>query len=176
MSTTSLIEFHDGVADVCHEFDNSWGGAAKIWGDLFEAYVEKKGKYDNWLTASQDKRLWQVHKDPRMSQPERLVYAFCCDNAIVKRENFQAMAEALRDFEARYPSDGHVSHLEGWAKVFEASDAEAIGLHATSVCENPWSDWDEEQDDEIAYDLNSGQKHWFVFEEFGPQAAEPVTA
>ena len=39
MTTTSLVEFVNGVADAQYEFQNSWGGAARIWGSLFSKYI-----------------------------------------------------------------------------------------------------------------------------------------
>jgi len=164
MSSTSLVEFKDGVADECHEFCNSWGGAARIWDALFETYIPKKHEYDMWMTAAQDERLWQVWKDERLRECERIAYWFCCDNALVKRENFAAMASALREFATLHPVPGKVCHLEAYAKVFDSAKCDAIGLHATSVCENPWYEWDQEKDESVPYNFLTGGKHWFVFD------------
>lgn len=174
MSSTELIEFKDNVASESYEFRNSWGGAARIWHSLFESYIEKKHEYDNWMTAAKDGRLWKVWRDDRVSDAERVVYWMCCDNALVKRENFAAMASALREFATKHPVDGNVCHLEAWAKVFDESDAEAIGLYATSVGDNPWHGWNEETYENEPYDIGKGDKHWFVFDrlnEFNAEAA-----
>ncbi len=47
MSSTELIEFHNGIADNSYEFKNSWGGAARIWDSLFKAYIPKEQEYDS---------------------------------------------------------------------------------------------------------------------------------
>ncbi len=164
MSSTSLVEFKNDVADTCHEFSNSWGGFARIMDVLFQKYIPKTYEFDSWLQAAQDGRLWKVCRDARLSEAERIVYAFCCDNALVKKEDFPAMATALRDFTKENHVDKGLCHLEGFAKVFDVSDADAIGLHATSVCENPWFTWDEESDETVPYNISTGDKHWFVFE------------
>lgn len=41
---------------------------------------------------------------------------------------------------------------------------DAIGVHTTSICENPWMEWDEELDESVPYDIAKGEKHWFLFE------------
>jgi len=164
MSSTELIEFHNGVADNSYEFKNSWGGSARIWDSLFKAYIPKEQEYDNWIQAAQDNRLWSVWKNNRLSNAERLVYWFSCDNALVAKENFTEMASALREFATKHPCTDKVCHLENFAKVFNESDADAIGLHGTSVVENPWFNWCEEQGESIPYDITKGNKHWFVFE------------
>lgn len=163
LSTTSLVEFHDGKADFWHEFRNSWGGAARIWHALFKAYVPKSSEYDSWIMAAEDGRLWKLAEDERLDSNERLAYLFCCDNALVKREFFAEMAAALRVFTEKHPVVGQTCcHLSAWADVFDRSDAEAIGLHATSVCEDPWRAWNEEEDEYEPYSLKSGDRHWFI--------------
>lgn len=119
MTTTSLIEFKDGVAAGEYEFGNSWGGADRAWDSLFKKYIPKKFEYDNWLLAAEDKRLWTLGKDPRLSDAERAVYYFFCDNALVKKKDFPKMAKALREFIENHPVDGKVDHLEAFAKVFD---------------------------------------------------------
>lgn len=171
MTTTSLIEFVDGVAQAEYEFGNSWGGAARVWDSLFKKYIPKKHEFDNWMQAAEDKRLWSVCEDPRLSDAERMVYAFTMDNALVKKDDFAAMAKALREFIQQNPRDG-VCHLEAFAKVFEESEGDAMGLHATSVCENPWISCDEEQDESVPYNIATGEKHFFVFESLSDFAAE----
>ncbi len=171
MTTTSLVEFVNGVADAQYEFQNSWGGAARIWGSLFSKYIPKQHEYDNWMQAAEDKRLWGICKDPRLSDAERIVYAFSMDNALVKKEDFAAMAKALREFVEQNPREG-ICHLEAFAKVFDESQGDAIGLHATSICENPWIEWSEELDESVPYDIAKGEKHFFVFESLSDFAAE----
>lgn len=171
MSSTALIEFSENLADSYYEFRNAWGGAARIWGSLFEAYIEKKYEYDSWLMAANDGRLWEVVHDERLSRAERVVYLMTCDNALVKNENFKEMAKALREFAVKHPVDVAVCHLESWAKVFESSQAEVIGLYATSVVENPWFGWNEEKDEPEPYDISKGDKHWFVFDRLNEYSA-----
>lgn len=176
MSSTSLIEFSESVASECYEYRNSWGGAARIWDALFEAYETKKHEYDNWLTASQDGRMWKIWEDERVDDSERLVYLFTCDNALVKNEDFKLLADALRHFTAKHPSNERVCHLAAWASVLDESKAKFMGLHATSVCENPWFGWTGETDESEPYDVEKGDKHWFITERLKEYKDELVAA
>lgn len=168
MSTTELIEFENGTPANHHEFRNSWGGAARVWGALYDYYLKDASRpYDNWLSATSqpgDRRLWDLAKDETISMPERAVHAFTFDNAIVRRENFERFAADLRTFAELHPTPGKVDHLNAWAEVFESSAYEAIGLHATSVNENPWYSWDEEADEPILFDLNERDDYFEVYQ------------
>jgi hypothetical protein len=175
MSSTSLVEFSGSVASECYEYRNSWGGAARIWDALYETYETKKHEYDNWLQAANDGRLWKIWEDDRVDDQERLVYLFTCDNALVQNKDFKTLAEALRHFAVKHPRPEHICHLKAWAKVLEESKAEAMGLHATSVCENPWFGWNEETDESEPYDIAKGERHWFITDrlnDFKSEAAD----
>jgi len=163
MSSTKLVEFRNGVADDCTEFRNSWGGAARIWDSIWKAYGTNTHEFDNWLSAATDGRLWGLWASSDFIESEKIVYLFTCDNALVEKKDFSKIAAALREFESLHPCKG-VSHLSAWADLIESSDSEAIGLHATSVTENPWFEWDEETDETLPYNLNEGDKHWFVMD------------
>lgn len=62
MSYAQLIIFKDGKADGGVEYRNAWGGSARIWDALFNAYVPKKTKYDSWtnMENGDDRRLWDL--------------------------------------------------------------------------------------------------------------------
>lgn len=161
MSSTRLIEFVGGVASSQHELRNSWGGAARVWDAIFEKYGTKRHEYDNWLTAATDGRLWKLWDTCDFTEFEQWVYLFTCDNALVASKDFKKLAWALREFVKAYPPRG-VCHLSAFADFLEKSTAEAIGLYATTVTENPWLEWDEEKDEEVPYNITTGTKHWFI--------------
>ena len=108
MSYTELIPFKNGIPQPGIEFCNAWGGAARIWTALFDRYVPKKFEHDSWIcsAAGDDNRLWNLAQRPDLPMFERAVHAFTFDLHYVARENFTALAEDLRKFVAKYPSDG----------------------------------------------------------------------
>lgn len=107
-----------------------------------EQIRNSKARIRQLVDRATDGRLWKLWETEEFSESEKLVYLFTCDNALVAKEDFAKLAIALRDFAAKYPPKG-VCHLGAWADFLEASTAEAIGLHATTVTENPWFGWDE---------------------------------
>jgi hypothetical protein len=140
MSTATLIAFKDGKECGGVEFRNSWGGAARIWNALFAAYVPKKHQWDTWASSPDDRRLWDLATRQDLLLFERAVHAFTFDRFYVRRENFHKMAANLREFVAKYPAGESADHLPAWAKWLEdnPTNADAVGLYATSVSENPW--------------------------------------
>lgn len=142
MSQTNLIIFKDGQPCGSVEYHNAWGGPARIWNALFKAYIPKKHEYDSWITQTNgdDKRLWDLATREDLPMFERSVHAFTFDHCYIRREHFGRFSADLRDFVAKYPVSGRcVDHLPAWAKwLDENSGVEAVGLHGTSVSENPW--------------------------------------
>jgi len=116
---------------------------------------------------------WAVTLMQRTDLPdfERVVLAATMDYAIVKKEHFSIFAEDLTKFVLKYGTaryhDGKwytvVCHLIKWAEVFRTSTAEAISFYHTSVGENLWTDWDDEKDQPLPYDLNKDTKHFEVY-------------
>ena len=140
MSYTQLIIFKDRKPDGALEYRNAWGGSARIWDALFKAHVPKKHEFDSWICGTgDDRRLWDLALRENLPMFERAVHAFTFDHFYVRRENFNRFACDLRAFTEKYPAGACVDHLPAWAKwLDENSGAEAIGLHGTSVSENPW--------------------------------------
>jgi len=140
MSYTQLIIFKDGKPDSDVEYRNAWGGSARIWTALFDAYVPKKHEFDSWLSNNgDDKRLWELASRADLPMFERAAHAFTFDRFYIRKENFGRFAADLRSFVAKYPAGACVDHLPTWAKwLDENQDKEAVGLRGTSVSENPW--------------------------------------
>ena len=163
MSTTALVKFRDGIASEWQEFPNSWGGAAAIWDAMFEAYIPKTSEFDNWMKAAQDRRLWALSRSDLLLCFERSVFLFSLDYAYVSREHFCQFAADLKAFSDRHARANRVNHLAAWAEVFHESNFDAIALYATSVGDDPWSYW-EEDDGPLPYDMNVRDDHWEIFE------------
>ncbi len=146
MSYCQIIPFAEGLPQSGIEFRNAWGGAARIWSALFDAYLKNPAiPYHSWMGSADE--LWSLAKREDLPTFERAVHASTFDHAYISRENFGRFAGDLRQFAEKYPVPGAVDHLLPWAEWIEASDAEAVGFHGTSVAENPWWVWDEEKDD-----------------------------
>lgn len=139
MSSTSLVVFNNGVAARWIEYQNSWGGAARIWSSLFDAYIPKRHEYDSWMASGGADLLWPLASQASISLPERAVLAFTFDRFYVRRKNFARLAADLRAFVERFPVVQKVDHLPAWAKwLDDPGDAEAVALYASSCGEDLW--------------------------------------
>ncbi len=169
MSYCALVYFKDGKANSETRYGNSHGGSAYIWRNLYDKYLKDPNKlYDNWLLSSHESGapLWKLARAEEVPLGQRIVHMFTFDQAIVKKENFVELAKYLREFVEFFGTQGCVCHLLEWADALEKNegDFEAVGVHGTSVCENPWYRWDEDTDEEIPFDL-SKDDHFDVFQE-----------
>ena len=141
MSYAALITFKDGKAAGAVEYHNAWGGSARVWDALFNAYVTKKHEYDSWINTNNgnDRRLWDLAVNTALPLFERAVHAFTFDLFYVRAEHFGRFAADLRSFAAKYPTGAGADHLPAWAQWFEEnSSVEAVGLYETFVAENQW--------------------------------------
>ena len=185
MSYCALIIFVNGKPDGQVEYSNSWGGSARIWDALFKSYVPKKHEYDSWLTNNgNDRRLWDLALRQDMPMFERAVHAFTFDRFYVRKEHLGRLAGDLRKFVEKHPAaGGHVDHLRAWAKwLDEHGEVEAVGLHGTSVSENPWCrhtkcpTCEGENDDMEAIPLSEGQEVYDWLEASNPSVVNEPTA
>lgn len=172
MSYSQVIAFRDGKPAEVLECRNAWGGPAYIWTSLFDRYLKDPFiEYDSWLSrfSRNDNSLWQLVDREDIPAALRAVHYSTYDRAIIRREHFQQFAADLREFVATFPTTG-VCHLPAWADFVEKCDAEAIGFYGTSVSENLWfidkeqTEADEDDEDSIPYDLNTGDKHFEVYD------------
>jgi hypothetical protein len=190
VSYCAVIEFRGGKADKQHEFGNSWGGAARIWSALFDKYLKDPDlEYDNWLSRTsrgggQDRSLWDLAKDARLTDFERAIHMATFDKAVVFRKDFARYVADLRAFDAAYPlvvrdvrppglteleqtlseevEAGRKprNHLLAWAELIEKlpEEVEAVGFHQTSVVESPWVTYvypTREEGEETVYDYDA---------------------
>lgn len=156
MSTCSLIFFRQGIATEGRDYPNSWHGAAAIWTALDDHYLhDPADPYRNWLTNPQP--LWDLAKRRDLPMFDRVPLVFTFDRALVHGEHFRELAQHLRDFHTFHGLQN--SHLTQWAADIQASDAQAVALHATSVNLNPWLVFDgPDDDDRMYFGRYNGQK------------------
>lgn len=177
MGYCEIIPIKNGEPQDGIEFHNPWRGASRIWDSLFDQYLKDPEKeYDSWLSnfrKDQGQPLWDLAKRDDLSMPERSVHAFTFDRAYVLKSDFTRLANDLRVFEEMYPVD-FPSHLSAWAETIEALDAEAVALRATSVSENPWYYYNEEDDETIPYTIEDGFNLYEWLAEMAGQNAQAM--
>lgn len=157
MSYTEMFGFDkNGDAYYLEDIENAWRGGMAIWNILYEKYFGEKfpmfgsGGFEN-LNKKFD----------IMPEHEQIALQTTYDFALVKRENFSQVVDAFRKFE------GETSLKEQADVIEEALNNEnciAIGWNQTSVNDDNWVcyDYDEDKDESIPYNINKGNKHWFL--------------
>ena len=173
MSYSQLIVFRNGLAEGDAEFRNSHGVCPMVWTALCTKYRTliypddplTRATYRDIFTEWGD--LWAAAKERLTLRAwEHLALQFTYDNALVKRRDFTALADALERFEDAHNLPGRVCHLTAIAarlrELMLEDDVDAVGLYGTSVGENPWWEHDPAPDESTPYDIRSGTKHWWI--------------
>lgn len=169
------------------QFKNAWGAAARIWTALSKRYF-----YDEayWMQAGMKpdggRSFWDLVNDKRLSRMERIVFASTFDLHLIRKPEFQEVAQCLREFAAKYPKGQAVCHLPAIADLLDklAGDDHgldftpwAVGWHQTSVSANTlWVKDETNEEEGRLYDLSKDDEAVFVFDFLfmDAAAAEPA--
>lgn len=166
MSYTELfrVEKNGDVASQA-EFRNAHGGAMFVWDMLCGAYrVEgpmfklREGETDRYSN------LWALAADkPEIFRPwewNTLVSTY--DNVVVTE--LQILAASFDLFAQIYDDGSRVCSLGAQADALRnllKTDARGAAWNQTSVnCDYIWRIWDEDEDEERIYNIDSASDHW----------------
>jgi len=136
------------------ELRNGWGSGPVIWDAMCQKYL---GARDGVIG-----KLWPLWKDQAIPEAHRAVLMMTYDRAYVTKKDYARAAADIRQFLQDFPpNDGRVNHWPALAALFETDpDIPAIGLHCTSVSEDPFQGpWNEEKEEydppdwEMCYDI-----------------------
>lgn len=131
-----------GVKDLM-ELHNSWGSAPVVWDELAQRYLEMKPH--SYIFECE--RLWALWKEQGIPEPYRAVLSLTFDRAVIERSNYQRMARDIEEFLREFPPKGgsYANHWTGISDFLDAMpEAPWIGLHCTSVDNNPFLTYNEE--------------------------------
>jgi hypothetical protein len=175
MSYCEIIAFKDGKPGECLECRNSWLGAAFIWNCIWDKWLKNPAKeYDTWIVPGPNtQKLWDAVKRSDIPVAIRAVHASTFDHAVIYQKDFARFAADLGEFVRYFDAVGK-SHLESWAEFVRThNDADAVGFYQNSVVDHPW--YQQGTDDSIPYDLNTGDKHFDVYEHLTEIDAEATS-
>lgn len=154
MSRTTVLAITpgEGYEDI-EELRNSHGSAPPIWDRLTRRYL---GPHKLWLMDDSGD-LWKLVDKDHVPKDERAMLAFTFDRCYVEREHFPLMAGYIRSYLAKHPiPEDHANHWPRIAEILDTTEAPAVGLHVTSVSENPFDGpWNEEKDERDPIDWDS---------------------
>lgn len=182
MSYTEIYAFEkDGNACFYSEVRNAWRGAMAIWRTLEEKYLLSLPFPSGWSLVNRDrnyysrttatitdadamKEIWDLAKDERLSENERIVLKTTFDYVVVKKEDLPKVIDAFNDFEGETSLKEQAEIL---VKMFNDDDVIAVGWNQTSVNGDTWGNfggYDEEKYEDIPYNILTMDKHWFLFD------------
>lgn len=128
------------------EVRNGHGWSPSIWRRLITHHGWDDGLYlfDNPALD----RLWKLIEELPEWEQAPLVLTF--DTGVVPCTAFEWAAEMLEEFERRCPErPGYVNHVPRAAELLRSGlEVPLLGVHGTSVSENPFDPWDDEHDRE----------------------------
>lgn len=186
MSYTTMTFFSKENGKPSHddEVHNSWRGAMAVWNYMEEKYLpefipewvkdnpsmhEEGRKYHRLPggTSEQQKEVWEVVNLDTITRQDQIVMMSTFDHVLVKRENIPELLKAFRSTDFPNSLEEQADYIE---EAFKDEDIFAVGWNQTSVCCNGWRDVYElglkpEDEEDIEYNINTMDKHWFLFEE-----------
>lgn len=144
-STLYLINT-DYEFDCNEEFHNGWGSSPIVWDLLCERYRDKIIPVEDGgfvLFAKLWQGLIKQYKELELTWWEYNSLIWANTATVHKREDFEILAQSLREFQKGVSPD-RVSHLLDVAKILEEHKDNPLILgmcyYATSVADNPWID------------------------------------
>lgn len=142
------------------EIRNSWGSAPLIWRALGKRYL---GNESAW--GSGPKSFWALYKHQDIPAALRAVLMMTFDRAYVERKDYARAASDIEEFLRIFPQpEGRANHWPRIAEIFRNDpDIPAIGLHCTSVSEDPFQGlWNEEREE---YEQPDWSRCWSVYDD-----------
>lgn len=166
MSYTEIFKINkDGKGEFIGETKNSFRGAMAIWSHLEKKYLPNEGQFNRFVMGKMNE-VWDLAKGDRITEAEKRVMQSTFDNVLVKKENLPKLLEYFRNFETETSLSEQAEIIE--EAIEKDNNLIAIGWNQTSVNGDNWSNWggyDEETDEPIPYDINTMDKHWYLFSE-----------
>lgn len=162
-STVLAVFPGDRVEDI-EELRNGHGTAYVLWDALVKKYIPNDAIYwlgDDGIVS----KLWGLYGRQDIVTPIRAVHGLTFDRAYVRAEHFARMADDIAEAMRLLPMDAEsVNHWPRLEAIFRnPPDVPAIGLHVTSVSDNPFhGDWNEEKED---YDSIDWKTAFEVYDE-----------
>lgn len=142
-STTVLAVIPNRRPIALAEFRNAHGWAPSIWTRLLTHHGHDGGW---WKNDGPLNRLWQEIESLPGWQQAPLLLTF--DTGVIPWQSFDWAAAMLDEFERRLPErPDHANHVPAVAAILRTKpEAPLIGVHGTSVSENPFDPWDYDAD------------------------------
>lgn len=163
--TTMYVVDEDGGLVSHSTFDNAWGSAMLIW-EYFTIKYFPDVPVNNALHDHEHlKRVWALADDGRLSECERLVLLTTLDNAMSRREFLPTLAAHFFEFsdliKPMFPAT-RVNSLPDQARTMIAIHNSPNAWQAIAWEQTNWRPPDQPPMWSDNYNINTGDKHWFI--------------
>lgn len=160
MSTTEIYAVDkEGNVKFYGEANNSWKGATFVWNELNDKYNLNDGMFFGF------KKVWGNFGTALYTPLENIILGTTFDGVLVKKENIKELIESFENYHKQYP-DTNFNEQANILKQILEEDLEGVAWCQTSVANDAWDfDYDEENEEIIPYNINKGDKHWYLFDD-----------
>lgn len=162
MSTTNLHAItKKGDFEIYARVNNSWLGGMRVWNVLNERYEFYENMFDQY------KRTWGSFRKGIYQNFEDITLGSTFDRVYVKKEDFEELCKAFKEFESFHGGTNLVEQAEIIEKMSTDDNVVGVAWCQTSVCDDMWDyEYDEDNDKVIPYNMHKGEKHWDLFSRF----------
>jgi len=166
--TTLATAYEDGELEGEYEFRNSHGSAPFIWDTLCRKYEIGADDFGRWPTPYGPNmedwpKLWSYHNNGgKLTAWEKNCLVTTYDNAVIKRDDMLTVAKSFEIFHDAFYNGKRVSSLAKQAESIRDAyekGARFLAWTQTSVCEDWFRTYNEDEDDVSLYNVNKGTKH-----------------
>lgn len=165
MSCTEIYGFNkNGKAYEIAEIGNSHRGAMAVWTLLEKKYLPPT-QFMRIISSDGAQELWDLYKDKRLTEAERIVLMSTFDKVIINKENIVKLLDAFRQFEGYTSLKEQADAIEQEIKANK--NIIAIAFNQTSVNADTWDNYNynEKKEESYPYNIKKQNDHWELFEE-----------
>lgn len=141
--------------------------ALSIWNHISKEYGLR-------ILFGEKPEIWSWCGQGKLKRHHDIVMAFTFDHVIVYKKDIPKLIEAFNEFMLECPTENMKTQIETLTKIQE-EDIIGVAWQQTSVSDTLWEinpmdevdddDYDEELDVSSPYNINTGDKHWDLFDE-----------
>ncbi|MBU2177531.1 MAG: hypothetical protein KJ556_20765 [Gammaproteobacteria bacterium] len=163
MSYTTLYSISkDGNVYSFREFRNAFRSAYLVWDNMAKRYLGKEAS--SFMIGNNMQQVWDLWTKEDIPEAHRLTMAATFDHVIVRRENFETLANAFDQYAKDFADPGHIPAQANALRELATTDCLGACWQQTSVAEDLWQIWNYEEDEGRPYNINVDEGHWFLFD------------
>lgn len=161
MSSTELYAVNNkGDVVLYDRVKNSWLGAMHVWNSLNDKYFLGDSLFEGF------NKTWGYFGKVFYETYEDIILGSTFDYVLVRKDEFDRLIESFQKYFEENRDSNFGKQIEILKQMKEDENVVAVGWCQTSVSNEHWNGpYDEDKDEFEPYNINKGDKHWFLFED-----------